>query len=128
MLTDRGDLVVDPFSGSCVTGEVSERLGRKWICIELIEQYLKGAVGRFTPRGMATAKVSSKGKRDEGYYRLPRPGLLWTGTHGELPLSVDGGKQRPASVNTSRPKRASVRGPEHDDLFPLAAMGVEASD
>lgn len=28
MLTDRGDLVLDPFAGSCVTGEVAERLAR----------------------------------------------------------------------------------------------------
>ena len=27
MLTDEGDTVIDPFAGSCVTGEVSERLG-----------------------------------------------------------------------------------------------------
>lgn len=26
MLTDRGDMVLDPFAGSCVTGEVAERL------------------------------------------------------------------------------------------------------
>lgn len=48
MLTNPGDLVVDPFGGSCVTGYVAETLGRKWACIELDEEYLKGAVGRFT--------------------------------------------------------------------------------
>ncbi len=47
MLTDRNDLVVDPFAGSCVTGEVCERLERKWVCIELVEDYLKGASARF---------------------------------------------------------------------------------
>ena len=31
-LTDPGDLVVDPFGGSCVTGEVCESLKRKWVC------------------------------------------------------------------------------------------------
>ena len=39
MLSDPGDIVVDPFAGSCVTGEVSERLGRKWACVELLEEY-----------------------------------------------------------------------------------------
>jgi len=29
MRTDPGDLVVDPFAGSCVTGEVCERLERR---------------------------------------------------------------------------------------------------
>jgi len=50
-LTDPGDVVFDPFAGSCVTGEVAGRLGRKWICCELDESYLKGAIGRFTKRG-----------------------------------------------------------------------------
>jgi site-specific DNA-methyltransferase (cytosine-N4-specific) len=31
MLTDSGDIVVDPFAGSCVTGEVSERLRRRYV-------------------------------------------------------------------------------------------------
>jgi len=44
MLTDTGDLVLDPFAGSCVTGEVSERLKRKWLCVEIVEEYLKGAI------------------------------------------------------------------------------------
>ena len=47
MLTDEGDLVVDPFAGSCVTGEVAERLKRRWRCIEIEKQYLEGASGRF---------------------------------------------------------------------------------
>ena len=34
LLTDEGDLVVDPLAGSCVTGEVSEVLQRRWICGE----------------------------------------------------------------------------------------------
>ena len=32
-----GDVVLDPFGGSCITGEVAERLGRKWVCAELVE-------------------------------------------------------------------------------------------
>jgi DNA modification methylase len=51
MLTDPNDLVVDPFAGSCVTGAVAEKLGRRWLCIELEEQYLRGAVGRFGTSG-----------------------------------------------------------------------------
>lgn len=47
LLSDEGDLVVDPFAGSCVTGEVAESLKRKWICCELSEEYLKGARARF---------------------------------------------------------------------------------
>jgi site-specific DNA-methyltransferase (cytosine-N4-specific) len=46
-LTEAGDCVLDPFAGSNTTGEVSERLGRKWIAFELIEEYLKGSHFRF---------------------------------------------------------------------------------
>ncbi len=46
-LTDRGDLVLDPFAGSCTTGAVAEALERKWICIDTDEEYLKGGIGRF---------------------------------------------------------------------------------
>ena len=46
-LTDEDDVVLDPFAGSCVTGEVSEELERRWICCEIDEEYLNGARGRF---------------------------------------------------------------------------------
>jgi len=47
MLTDEGDLVIDPFAGSCVTGYVAETLKRKWICCDMEKDYLLGGVGRF---------------------------------------------------------------------------------
>ena len=47
MLTDTGDLVVDPFAGSCVTGMVAENLHRKWACIELSSEYIRGGMARF---------------------------------------------------------------------------------
>jgi len=34
-----GDLVLDPFGGSGTVGKVAEKLGRKWICIELNPEY-----------------------------------------------------------------------------------------
>lgn len=49
MLTDKGDLVLDPFGGSCLTGEVCESLGRKWICGEIDPQFVRGAKARFLP-------------------------------------------------------------------------------
>ncbi|MBM3303237.1 MAG: site-specific DNA-methyltransferase, partial [Deltaproteobacteria bacterium] len=58
MLTDRGDMVLDPFAGSCVTGEVAERLKRKWVCVELIEEYLRGGMARFEkPKGEAQERL-----------------------------------------------------------------------
>ena len=106
MLTDRGDLVVDPFAGSCVTGEVAERLGRRWVCIELIEAYLQGALCRFPPHGTGVAKPPHKLDDTKNYYRVPRLGLLWNGTEGD-PLPSDGGKKRPASVKTAMGSRKS---------------------
>ena len=47
MLTDEGDFVLDPFAGSCVTGEVCDRLNRNWACCELNEKYLLGGLSRF---------------------------------------------------------------------------------
>jgi site-specific DNA-methyltransferase (cytosine-N4-specific) len=47
MLTDEGDLVVDPFAGSNVTGEVCEHLKRHWIAVDIVEEYLEGSKFRF---------------------------------------------------------------------------------
>ncbi|MGI5869618.1 MAG: DNA-methyltransferase [Kiritimatiellia bacterium] len=88
MLTDTNDLVVDPFAGSCVTGEVCERLKRQWVCIDMNEDYLKGALSRFD--GTSPKRDT---KDDDIYYRISRPGNLWKGnTTGSLP--VDGGAKR----------------------------------
>ncbi len=98
MLTDKGDMVFDPFGGSCVTGEVAERLKRRWVCSELSQDYLTGALGRFQQEN-GTDEQQAKLLRDEtedsNYYRLPHPGILWNGEHGET-LPEDGGKRRPA--------------------------------
>lgn len=47
MLTDRGDLVLDPFSGSNTTGWVAEKLGRRWIGIERNTEYAEASRYRF---------------------------------------------------------------------------------
>jgi site-specific DNA-methyltransferase (cytosine-N4-specific) len=95
MVTDPGDLVLDPFAGSCVTGEVAERLGRKWVCVELVEAYLEGAKGRFK-RTSGSPKPKASRTEDDGYYRIAHPGLLWNGgdERESSPLPEDGGKQR----------------------------------
>jgi DNA modification methylase len=46
-LTDEADLVVDPFAGSNTTGAVAENLNRRWIAIELIQEYLDASKFRF---------------------------------------------------------------------------------
>lgn len=102
MTTDPGDLVFDPFGGSCVTGEVAERLERKWVCVELVEAYLRGAKGRFVrsgelPLADATKVVKAVKKDEDGHYRIPHPGLLWNGSDSD-PLVEDGGRQRPSHI------------------------------
>lgn len=47
LCTNPGDLVMDPFAGSNVTGEAAERLSRRWIAIELVKEYLDGSKFRF---------------------------------------------------------------------------------
>jgi DNA modification methylase len=94
MLTDQGNLVFDPFAGSCVTGEVSERLKRKWICAELVEDYLKGALGRFDKRvrpEQETLFHDGHGA-EKTSYKIYHPAILWNGDDEPLPL--DGGKTR----------------------------------
>lgn len=46
-LTDKKDLVVDPFAGSNVTGAVSDQLGRRWVAGEIEPKYIKGSTVRF---------------------------------------------------------------------------------
>lgn len=94
MATDAGDLVLDPFGGSCVTGEVAERLGRKWICVEVEERYLHGAKGRFEDLEAPCGSRKGTRKPGEAYYRIPHPGLLWTDSEPD-PLPQDGGRKRP---------------------------------
>jgi site-specific DNA-methyltransferase (cytosine-N4-specific) len=47
MCTDPGDVVMDPFAGSNITGSVAERLNRHWVAIELVQAYLEGSQFRF---------------------------------------------------------------------------------
>jgi site-specific DNA-methyltransferase (cytosine-N4-specific) len=95
MLTEVGDLVVDPFSGSCATGEAAERTRRQWICVDLVEDYLKGALGRFHPRKVEKYPAPSveKSNRDNAY-RAYKPGLMWNGVEEDEPLPTDGGAKR----------------------------------
>lgn len=106
MLTDRGDTVLDPFGGSCVTGEVSERLGRKWICSEIDAAFLKGALARFDPKLAARQSSTSKA------YEIFPPCSLPLSDSERLPAG--GGETRiPGDVNpiaaASKAKKGSER-------------------
>ena len=99
MLTEPGDFVVDPFAGSCVTGEVCERTNRRWTCVELLEEYCEAALGRFIRKPREVAKPIGNPKDPSNYYRVPRPGILWNGDHSDS-LPTDGGKKRRLKVDT----------------------------
>ena len=99
MLTDEGDSVLDPFAGSCATGEICERLKRIWTCVELRTDYLESAVGRFDPgyalpngHRKSMSQTGSKTLSDNDFYKLPKAGVLWNcATKGKLRKS--GGKR-----------------------------------
>ena len=109
MLTEPEDMVVDPFAGSCVTGEVCERTRRRWACIELSQEYCEAALGRFIRDPRETAKPVSDPDSASNYYRLARPGILWNGDHG-APLPEDGGKQRRIKPKSGYARTTQDRG------------------
>lgn len=47
-LTDEGDLILDPFSGSNTTGYCAEKLNRKWLSFEIKDDYINQAITRFS--------------------------------------------------------------------------------
>lgn len=55
-LTRPGDVVLDPFAGSNVVGEVAERLGRRWISVEIKKEYVIGSAFRFNGLGKKLRK------------------------------------------------------------------------
>lgn len=113
MLTEQGDYVVDPFAGSCVTGEACEKLGRRWLCIELIEEYLQGAMARFE-KITINSKTSSN-RKEERYYQIPHLGMLWE-ENTTKPLPADGGVNRPKQKAKNVVTRVNISSSICDNL------------
>ena len=63
LCTNPGDLVMDPFAGSNVTGDAAERLNRRWIAIELVKDYLEGSKFRFEEPPLLKLMNSTKSGR-----------------------------------------------------------------
>jgi site-specific DNA-methyltransferase (cytosine-N4-specific) len=121
MLTEAGDLVVDPFCGSCATGEAAERTQRAWICCDLVEDYLKGALGRFQPGKVEKYSVAKSEKRNgDDSYRAVKPGLLWNGVEDDEPLAADGGAKRVA--RTKKPTRQLAKAIPHEPQQPQMVL------
>lgn len=86
-LTDPGDLVIDPFGGSCVTGMVAEALGRKWACIELSSEYIRGGIGRLQ------GDVAAIGRGRPAIYSINTP-CAQPIDESQVPLMANGGATR----------------------------------
>jgi DNA modification methylase len=104
-LTSKGDLILDPFGGSCVTGAVAEALGREWICCEMSEEYLQGARARFNveSRAITNQKVAT--------YEIAAPCAVPV-DEATTPLYADGGAKRAlanAVVKRADPPKRLVR-------------------
>ncbi len=54
-LTEPGQLVLDPFAGSNMTGHVAERLERCWLSIEIRSDYVAGSQLRFEETALTSA-------------------------------------------------------------------------
>lgn len=80
LLTKPGDIVLDPFAGSNVTGEVAESLGRQWIGIELNVDYVAGSKFRFEqPPPPAEEHPRPRRETPTGDLHLAAPLLLVEG-------------------------------------------------
>lgn len=98
MLTDMGDLIVDPFAGSCVSGYVAEEMGRRWLCIDSECTYLEGAKGRFLS---FEEQTRLPGIQDDPFVKRTDPYEIYPPSlsildEGSSPLAEDGGEKRPA--------------------------------
>jgi DNA modification methylase len=63
-LTDKGDLVFDPFAGSNTTGSVADRLERRWLSVEPELEYIRGSRGRFELPAGGTARGRRRSRDD----------------------------------------------------------------
>lgn len=86
-LTDPGDMVLDPFGGSCITGMVAEALQRKWACVELSSEYIRGGIGRF----QGDVKSTVRGR--QAVYSINTPCSMPV-SEEEVPLVANGGSTR----------------------------------
>lgn len=74
LCTDSGDVVMDPFAGSNVTGEAAEQLGRKWIAIEMSDEYLQGSRFRFGRDSESRDLLLERTRRKNSYQARRRGG------------------------------------------------------
>jgi adenine-specific DNA-methyltransferase len=92
--TDPDDLVLDSFAGSGTTGAVAQKMGRRWIMVELGEHCHTHIIPRLTKvidgedSGGITDSVGWKGGGGFRYYRLA-PSLLQKDKWGNWVIQTD---------------------------------------
>jgi site-specific DNA-methyltransferase (cytosine-N4-specific) len=64
LLTKPGDIVLDPFAGSNVTGVAAESLGRQWMSIEMDPIYVAGSRFRFEAPKPSEKRPKTKRRLD----------------------------------------------------------------
>ncbi|MBI2898934.1 MAG: site-specific DNA-methyltransferase [Planctomycetes bacterium] len=74
LLTDETDVVYDPFAGSNTTGAVAERLRRRWLASEIVEEYLAASRFRFDE----DAQANGSGRTDAGSKARQDQLRIWT--------------------------------------------------
>jgi adenine-specific DNA-methyltransferase len=90
--TNRGDLVLDSFAGSGTTGAVAQKMGRRWIMVELKEHCHTHIIPRLKKvidgedKGGVTETVDWEGGGGFRYFRLA-PSLLEKDRHGREVIS-----------------------------------------
>lgn len=72
-LTDKGDLVLDPFGGSNTTGAAAEGLNRRWVSVEPQLAYIKGSKARFQTQKKPTNRKASKGAKPKTSPKKKKP-------------------------------------------------------
>ena len=65
-LTEPGDIVLDIFSGSNTSGESAERLGRRWVSMELDREYAALSAVRFMDGWSESDIRQTMGRLDDG--------------------------------------------------------------
>ena len=88
-LTEPGDLVVDPFAGSCMTGSVAEALNRRWTCVEINAEYVRCSLPRFNPKLQNTTGPKNR----QQSYSISSPCSVEI-DEKTTPLVKDGGRFR----------------------------------
>jgi DNA modification methylase len=70
LCTEPGDLVLDPFAGSNMTGRVAETRKRKWLAFEIEENYLQGSKFRFEESSPLVVEPIQKAEKKSGLQNL----------------------------------------------------------